>query len=48
MIISNSGKITISIQLEHIVEFYTNWIDDNTIEIKNPDNDNGEKKVIYI
>lgn len=48
MIIPNSGKITINIQIESQIEYCINHIDDNTIIIRNPNNNNCKEEVIYI
>lgn len=48
MIIPNSGKITINIQIEPRIEYRINHIDSNTIIIRNPSNNNGKEEVIYI
>lgn len=48
MIIPNSGKITINIQIEPKIEYCINHIDANTIIIRNPDNNRGKEEVIYI
>lgn len=48
MIIPNSGKITINIQIEPQIEYCINHIDSNTIIIRNPGNNEGKEEVICI
>lgn len=48
MIISNSGKITINIQIEPKIEYCINHIESNTIIIRSPSNNEGKEEVTCI